>query len=175
MKQNTWQDGGSVRRAQMVWLQRPVSCLKHGSYARSHGSSLRPWPRIQGTRHRLGISSRTSWSVTPSLTVARPIYLEHEIKTMSGEESRLTKLPSKENDQMTRKGFCLPKPIDDAKTGLTGSWVCTKYRTRADMPPAAKDFWLPLFIYPITPPATEIKGRTISNSPFFALSQEQSA
>jgi len=41
--------------------------------------------------------------------------------------------------------------------------VWTKYRTRADMPPAAKDFWLPLFIYPITPPATNIKGRTISS------------
>jgi hypothetical protein len=53
--------------------------------------------------------------------------------------------------------------------------VWTKYRTRADMPPAAKDFWLPLFIYPITPPATEFKGTTISSCFFLlALWQVQS-
>ena len=77
--------------------------IKHGSYARSHGSSLRPWPGTRVTRHRLGISSRTSWSETPSLTVAQPICLECKIKKMSGEKSRLIKLPSKGKDQMTRK------------------------------------------------------------------------
>jgi hypothetical protein len=50
--------------------------------------------------------------------------------------------------------------------------VWTKYRTRADMPPAAKDFWLPLFIYPITPPATEIKGIALSSHMFFELWQK---
>jgi hypothetical protein len=35
--------------------------------------------------------------------------------------------------------------------------VWTKNKTRAEMPPAAKDFWLPLFMYPITPPTTEVK------------------
>jgi hypothetical protein len=40
------------------------------------------------------------------------------------------------------------------------------------MPPAAKDFWLPLFIYPITPPATEIKGTALSSHMFFELWQK---
>jgi hypothetical protein len=40
--------------------------------------------------------------------------------------------------------------------------VWTKNKTRAEMPPAAKDFWLPLFIYPITPPTIEVKNTTLS-------------
>jgi len=43
------------------------------------------------------------------------------------------------------------------------------------MPPAAKDFWLPLFIYPITPPATKFKGKTISSYFFLAPWKEQPA
>lgn len=39
----------------------------------------------------------------------------------------------------------LPSPRTDAKAGLTGSSEYTQSKAKADKPPAANDFWLPLF------------------------------
>ena len=151
----------------MVWLQLTASRVRATQD-----------PVEVASNHDQGYKGHdTGWEYLPGLLEAWPHHWQKrggytwntKSTMMSSEESRLIKLPSKENSQRIRKKkrFCIPKPIDDAKTGLTGSWVCTKYRTRADMPPTAKDFWLPLFIYPITPPATKFKGKTISSCFFF--------
>jgi hypothetical protein len=147
-----------------------ADCITHASYAKSHGSSRRPSQRKEGTRLRWGISFLTSWSEIPWLSSAQPIYLRCETKRTSGhqklgEDSKLMRFPSKDE----KRKHCIPNPIDDAKTGLTGSWVWTKNRTRADMPPAANDFWLPLFMYPIIPPATEFSSTTVSSHKYCKL------
>ena len=94
------------------------------------------------------------------------IYLECKIKRTSGEKSRLIKLPSKGKDQMTRKKIVYLDQLMMQRQASLGI-ECGQSTGReliCLLQPRISGFHSSYI--PITPPATNIKGRTISSHNF---------